>query len=46
MKIQLIFVWYDLWIGLFIDRKNKTVYLFPIPMVGIKIIWYVRTKGH
>jgi hypothetical protein len=40
MKIQLIFAWYDLWMGLFIDRKKQTVYLFLIPMVGIKFHWH------
>jgi len=37
MKINFIFRWFDLWIGVFIDRKNHAVYVFPIPMFGIKI---------
>lgn len=44
LRIWLIFRWYDLWIGVYIDRKNATVYIFPIPMFGIKI-QYVRTEG-
>ena len=37
MKINFIFAWYDLWIGLYWDRKNKTLYILPIPMIGIVI---------
>lgn len=34
-SIKFIFAWYDLWIGLFIDRKKKLIYFFPVPMFGI-----------
>lgn len=37
MTIKLLFAWYDLWIGFYYDRKNKSLYIFPIPMVGIVI---------
>lgn len=37
MKAKLIFAWYDLWIGVFVDRQKKKVYVFLIPMVGIVI---------
>lgn len=36
-KISGFFRWYDLWIGLYIDRANRTVYVCPIPMFGVKI---------
>ncbi len=42
MSIKPIFAWYDLWIGLFIDRPKKRVYLFPVPMLGIVIDWSVQ----
>ena len=32
-----VFAWYDLWIGVFIDRKNRRVYVFPVPMFGVVI---------
>lgn len=35
MKISLLFAWYDLWIGLFWDAKNKWLYILPFPTVGI-----------
>lgn len=37
MRIRLIFKWYDIWIGVFIDRPKRKVYIFPIPMMGIVI---------
>jgi hypothetical protein len=39
MKVKPIFAWYDLWIGLFIDRQKHCLYIFPVPMFGIKITW-------
>lgn len=39
MKIKLLFKWFDLWIGLFIDRKAKAIYIFPVPMFGILICY-------
>jgi len=42
MKIKPIFRWFDLWIGLFIDVKSKTIYFFPIPMFGLKITYGKR----
>jgi len=38
VKVSVFFRWYDLWIGAFIDRKNRTVYICPIPMFGIKVV--------
>lgn len=37
MKIKLIFAWYDFRIGAFYDQKKRTLYISPIPMVGLKI---------
>ncbi|MDF2485663.1 MAG: hypothetical protein K0R46_1831 [Herbinix sp.] len=37
MKIKLIVTWYDIWIGIFIDRTKKAVYIFLVPCIGIKI---------
>lgn len=40
MKVKLFFRWFDLWIGIYIDKRNKVIYICPIPMFGIKIdIW-------
>jgi hypothetical protein len=37
MKIKPIFAWYDLWIGAYIDRARRYVYVLPLPMVGFRI---------
>lgn len=37
MKIKLMFAWYDFWIGLFYDKSNRRLYIFPIPMFGVRI---------
>lgn len=42
MEIELIFAWYDLWIGVFIDRQKSRAYVFPVPMVGLMISWAAR----
>jgi hypothetical protein len=42
MKIRMIFAWYDLWIGLFYDRKKHWLYLFLIPTIGIVFQFYKK----
>ena len=44
MKVKLIFAWYDLWVGVFIDKKKKCIYIFPIPMFGV-VIQYKGKEG-
>jgi len=44
-KIRLIFAWYDIWIGLYWDGKERTLYCLPIPCVGIKLIFPKREKS-
>lgn len=36
-RIEFIFKWFDLWVGLFWDSKKKWLYILPIPMFGIII---------
>lgn len=38
-RIEPFFRWYDLWIGAYIDTKNKMIYICPLPMVGIKVFY-------
>ena len=37
MRIRLIFAWYDFFMGLFLDRKKKRLYILYLPMCGIVI---------
>lgn len=37
MTVKPIFAWYDFWIGVFIDREKRRIYVFPVPCVGILI---------
>jgi hypothetical protein len=37
MTIKPFFRWYDLWIGCYIDRENRTAYICPLPMLGVSI---------
>lgn len=36
-RVRPIFAWFDLWIGVYIDRPNHRVYVFPVPCIGIVI---------
>jgi hypothetical protein len=40
--VSLFFRWYDLWIGVYIDRPNQTIYICPLPTLGIKIRWHME----
>ena len=37
MTIKPLFAWYDLWVGAYWDRKQRKLYLLPLPCVGIVI---------
>ncbi len=37
MSARVIFAWYDLWVGVFIDRPRRRIYVFPVPMLGVVI---------
>lgn len=36
-RVKPVFAWYDLWVGLFWDRHKRILYVFPLPMFGVKI---------
>jgi hypothetical protein len=35
MSVRPLFAWYDLWIGVFWDRKAKRLYVLPLPCIGV-----------
>lgn len=37
MKVRVFFAWYDLWVGIFVDRPKRRVYLCPLPCCVIQI---------
>ena len=37
MTVRPIFAWYDVWVGMFWDRKLRKLYILPIPCVGLVI---------
>lgn len=39
MKVSLKFRWYDLWVGVFIDRESRAVFICPLPCVVVKLSW-------
>lgn len=36
-RIRPMFAWFDFWVGVFVDRKNRQIYVFPLPMIGFQI---------
>ena len=36
MKLTVSLLWYDLWIGAYVDRVKRTVYVCPLPCVVFK----------
>jgi hypothetical protein len=37
VTVRAFFAWYDLWVGAYWDQKERTLYVCPIPTVGVKI---------
>jgi hypothetical protein len=37
MKVFIVLAWYDIWIGFYYDRKNRHLYILPVPCIGIRL---------
>lgn len=37
MRVELMFRWYDLWIGAYWNRESRVLYILPLPMLGVKV---------
>lgn len=46
MKVKLLFEWFDICVGFYYDRKNKSLYILPIPFVGIKVMFKPKQCKH
>lgn len=44
-KIHLVLAWYDLWIGAYWDRRERCLYLLPIPCVGVSVKFGKKCGG-
>ena len=37
-RVRLFFAWYDFWIGAYYDRREKVLYICPLPMLVIRVL--------
>lgn len=37
VTVRPIFAWYDLWVGIFWDRKSRKLYILPVPCIGLVV---------
>lgn len=45
VRVRPVFARFDLWIGIYIDRKTPAIYFFPLPMLGLRLDWPAANKG-
>jgi hypothetical protein len=38
-RVALITAWYDLWVGAYVDREGRKLYVLPLPCLGVVISW-------
>jgi hypothetical protein len=36
-NIRISFAWYDIWIGVYVDKDRRRVYICPIPTILVRI---------
>ena len=41
-----VFAWYDIWVGVFVDKAKKRIYVFPVPCFGLMLQWKGDTRTH
>jgi hypothetical protein len=43
-KFKFFFAWYDMWIGVFVDKKKKFIYFCPFFCVVLRFKYGVKKK--
>lgn len=41
MRIRPLFKWFDMWVGIFVDTRQRRIYILPIPCFGFVVEWGV-----
>ena len=36
-RVRPFVAWYDAWVGVYVDRKARQVYVFPLPCIGFQV---------
>ncbi len=39
IRFGFIWAWYDLWVGAYYDRKQRRLYVLPLPTLGFWVEW-------
>jgi len=42
LRVVPMFAWYDFWVGLFWDQRKRILYVFPVPMFGLRLEFGAR----
>jgi len=40
MKVKFFFAWYDFWVGFYYSRKDRRLYICPVPCCVLMISWH------
>ncbi len=43
VSVRLFFAWWDAWVGAYWDRRQRRLYICPIPMLGV-VVQFRRPK--
>lgn len=44
VTVKPMLAWYDFWVGLYWDRDQRRLYVFPFPCVGVRIDFGKKKK--
>lgn len=45
VNISFQFIWYDMWIGAYWNPHTKTLFICPLPMCVIRIVFFQDLSG-